>query len=468
MKICIVGGGIAGLSAAWELEKRRRDGADLEYRLYERQPWLGGVIRTERLPDGAILEAGPDSFLSEKPWAAALCREVGLANELIGSNDAERRTFILIQNRLQPLPEGLQFFVPTRIRPIVTSPLFSLGTKVRFAREYLFPPAPSERADETVAAFVERHFGGQVIDRLADPLLSGIYGGHANQLSVRAVLPRLTQMEADHRSLIRAMLLARKKVRSSQAPLFTSLRAGMQQMTDAISAQLRAEWLRTRIAIDALELREQQWRVHFNGSVEDFDGVLLALPAWAAADLVRSAAPELATLLAGVNYTSSITLNLLFDAGAVSRLPNGFGFLVPRSERRQMLACTFVHNKFPHRTPEGRALLRCFFAAEQNGLFELNDDQLSSLALAELRGMIGITAEPAAVRVARWHRAMAQYSPGHLERVAEIGRLRRAVTGLGLAGNYLRGIGVPDCVRSGAEAVGEVFAAVQPRAAGGV
>lgn len=461
MKIAIIGGGIAGLSAAWELEKRRRAGADVEYRLFEREPRLSGVIRTERLSDGSILEAGPDSFLTEKPWAAALCRELGLGDQLIHSSDAARRTFILVRNKLRPLPDGLQFFVPTRIAPVAMSALFSPVTKLRFVREYFFPPNPASTADESVADFVERHFGREVVESLADPLLGGIYGGRAEQLSVRAVLPRMVQMEAEHRSLIRAMLSARKKAAATPrppVPLFTTLRDGMQQMTEAVAAQLNPAWLRTRVVVRDLAFREQQWRVQLGDTAEIFDGVVLALPAWAAAELLRSAAPELCAQLAGVNYSSSVTVNFAFSAAKMGKLPGGFGFLVPRNEGRRMLACTFVHNKFPHRSPAGRLLFRCFFAAQGSDeeLLGSSDDQMTSVARKELGEIIGITAPPDEVRIARWRRAMAQYAPGHLERVAEIERLRKSLPGLALAGNFLRGIGVPDCVKTGAEAAAEM------------
>jgi oxygen-dependent protoporphyrinogen oxidase len=470
MKIAIIGGGIAGLSAVWELEKRRRAGEPIEYRLFERSPRLGGVIQTEKLADGSIVESGPDSFLTEKPWAAALCRELGLADQLIGSNDATRQTFILVRNKLRPLPDGLHFFVPARIVPIAASALFSTATKLRFAREYLLPPKAANVEDESVAAFVERHFGREVVDRLADPLLGGIYGGRADQLSVRAVLPRMVQMEAEHGSLVRAMLRSRKKPRPAAGPLFTTLRDGMQQMTDAVAAQLNAAWLHTSVSVTAVQLRNQEWRVHTPEQAGTFDAIVLALPAWAAAGILRGASSDLAAELTAIPYSNSITVNLAFSAERLSAPPKGFGFLVPRSEGRRMLACTFVQNKFPHRAPPGRLLFRCFFAAtnEDQQLLNLRDDELSAIALRELREIVGIAASPDAVGIARWHRAMAQYSPGHLARVAQIERLVSRLPGLALAGNFLRGIGVPDCVRAGAEAANSLVTALQPRSGAGV
>src|SRR5216684_7413665 len=209
-RIAIIGGGISGLSAAFALEEQRRSGAPLEYVLFESTPRLGGVLVTDRV-DGCLVEAGPDSFLTEKPWAADLCRQVGLGDQLIGSNDAARKTYILVKGRLVAIPDGLMFMVPTKLLPTAFSPLFSLGTKLRMAREWFHPPRTADQ-DETVASLVERHYGAEMVERLADPLLSGVYGGEASQLSVRAVLPRFTEMEASHGSLGRAMLAARKKM----------------------------------------------------------------------------------------------------------------------------------------------------------------------------------------------------------------------------------------------------------------
>ncbi|MGA8199904.1 MAG: protoporphyrinogen oxidase, partial [Candidatus Sulfotelmatobacter sp.] len=208
-RIAIIGGGISGLSAAFTLEEPRRSGA-LEYVLYETTPNLGGVLRTEHI-DGCIVEAGPDSFITEKPWAANLCRTLGLGDQLIGSNDADRKTYILVRGRLIPMPDGLMFMVPTKILPTGFSPLFSWSTKLRMAQELFHPPRPAG-ADESVASMVERHYGSEMVDRLADPLLSGVYGGEAASLSVRAVLPRFAEMERTHGSLGRAMLAARKKM----------------------------------------------------------------------------------------------------------------------------------------------------------------------------------------------------------------------------------------------------------------
>jgi protoporphyrinogen/coproporphyrinogen III oxidase len=459
-RIAIIGGGISGLAAAYAIEEQRRAGADIEYMLYEASSQLGGVLRTEHI-DGCVVEAGPDSFITEKPWAADLCREIGIGDQLIGSNDAERKTYILSRGRLVEMPDGLMFMVPTKIVPTGMSPLFSWKTKARMAREFFDPPRAAEH-DESVAAFVERHYGAEMVDRLADPLLSGVYGGEAAKLSVRAVLPRFVEMERTHGSLGRAMLAARKKMASASgkpaAPLFTSLKNGMQSLAEAVVSRLTPSALVTNTAVQAVQREAGEWVVSAGMQSDAFDGVVVALPAPAAGQVLRMANADLAGELAAIEYSSSITVGIGYDREVRKSLPPGFGFLVPRTEGKRMLAATFVHNKFPHRAPEDRALLRCFFAgANAESVWGMADAQIVKIVREELRQILGLGAEPLFARVYRWKSAMAQYGVGHLERVERIDRLRVQMPGLALAGNAYRGIGVPDCVRSGREAVKQVL-----------
>ena len=472
-RIAIVGGGISGLAAAFALEEHRRNGAALEYVLYESSPRLGGVLRTEHI-DGYVVEAGPDSFLSEKPWAADLCRAVGLGNQLIGSNDAERKTYILVRERLVAIPDGLMFMVPTKILPSMLSPLFSWKTKVRMAAE-LFQRPHAQEGDESVASLVERHYGAEMVDRLADPLLSGIYGGEATALSVRAVLPRFAEMERTHGSLGRAMLAARKKMSSAPGqpapPLFTSLKNGMQQLTEAVVSRLPPLSLVTNTTVLAVRPEDGGWAVSAGPRSERFDAVILAVPTYAAAEMLRPGgagiSPELATgpatqlavELAHVQYSSSITVGLGYDRETRQSLPPGFGFLVPRSEGKHLLAATFVHNKFPHRAPPDRALLRGFLGgASAEDVWPLTDDQIVGIVRTELQQILGLSSEPLFARVYRWKAAMAQYGVGHLERMERIERLCQQLPGLALAGNGYRGIGIPDCIRSGRKAASQVIA----------
>jgi protoporphyrinogen/coproporphyrinogen III oxidase len=454
-RIAIIGGGISGLAAAFALEEPRRAGAEVGYVLYESSSQLGGVLRTEHI-DGCVVEAGPDSFVSEKPWAADLARALGLGDQLIGSNDADRKTYILTRGRLVVMPDGLMFMVPTKILPTGFSPLFSWKTKLRMAQELFHPPAAVEH-DESVAAFVERHYGAEMVDRLADPLLSGVYGGEAASLSLRAVLPRFAEMERTHGSLGRAMLAARKKMsagpRNPAPPLFTSLKNGMQHLAETVVSRLTGSSLLTDAPVQAIQREAGGWVVSAGMQSDQFDGIIIALPAPAASQVLRMASPELSAELGAVQYSSSITVGLGYDRVVRQVLPPGFGFLVPRSEGRQLLAATFVHNKFPHRAPEDRALLRCFFAGlNAERVWPFADDQIVGIVRKELQQILGLRAEPLFARVYKWKSAMAQYGVGHLDRLDRIERLRQQLPGLALAGNGYRGIGVPDCVRSGRDA----------------
>jgi oxygen-dependent protoporphyrinogen oxidase len=465
-RIAIIGGGISGLSAAHTLEPHRRAGA-AEYVLYESSPHLGGVLRTEHIQN-CVVEAGPDSFLTEKPWAADLCRTLGLGDQLIGSNDADRKTYILVRGRLIPMPDGLMFMVPTKILPTGLSPLFSWTTKLRMAQELFHPPRPAAE-DESVAQMVERHYGAEMVDRLADPLLSGVYGGEAANLSVRAVLPRFAEMERTHGSLGRAMLASRKKMPPNAnkpgPPLFTSLKNGMQQLVETIVPQLNRSSLITNAMVQSIQREAIGWTVsaYPEGRTTGlqsahFDAVIIAVPTHAAAKMLATTSPELAAELATIAYNSSITVVLGYDRAVRQMLPPGFGFLVPRSEGRRLLAATFVHNKFPHRAPEDRALLRCFFAASNaETIWQLSDDEIVNVVREELKQILGLQAEPQFARVYKWKSAMAQYGVGHLERLDRIERLRQQLPGLALAGNGYRGIGVPDCVCSGQQAAKQLL-----------
>jgi oxygen-dependent protoporphyrinogen oxidase len=476
MRTAVIGGGIAGLAAAYELERARAADPTVRYTLFEARERLGGALASEVI-QGTVLERGPDSFLSEKPAAATLCRELGLAGDLVPSNDAQRKTYILVGNQLIPLPDGLMFLVPTKLVPTALTPLFSFPTKARMALELLIPPRRKRTADESVASLVMRHFGPEAVDRLADPLLSGIYGGDASQLSAKTVLPRLVEMEREYGSLTRGMLAAHRKMRARAAanghgpaaaaerPIFTTLRGGMQQMVDAIRARL--DWAAVRLStpVNALERAEKGWMVHSLGTAEFYDSVIVASPAWAAGVLLAPVDAVLSEQLGGIPYSSSITVNLVYDEDALGQLPEGFGFLVPASERRSLLACTFSHRKFLGRTGPGKAVIRAFLGGMRNeALLAENDNALVAIVRHELidilgESVVGIGLDPEYTQVTRWRRAMAQYAVGHQERIEKINARVAALPGLRLAGNAYDGIGVPDCIRMGRKAAADLIQA---------
>jgi protoporphyrinogen/coproporphyrinogen III oxidase len=452
LKVAVIGGGIAGLSAAYELHK-----SGVEFTLFESGDRLGGVIRTERVGD-FLLEGGPDSWLSEKSAARELCAELGIESELIGSNDARRKTYVLIGGRLMPLPDGLQFFVPTN--PIATflSPLFPVRSKFKCVREWFGGARKGNGEDESVANFVERHFGAEVVDRLAEPLLAGVYGGHPRELSMQAVLPRMAKMEAERGSLIRGMMAARKNHSGTRPTIFTTLRGGMQTLIDALVKQLSPESVRKKCEVREITF-QAKWKVRGNGDTQDFDAVIVALPAPRAGVLLQPTAPEIAGQLKAIRYNSTVIVQFAYAHARAPKLPPGFGVLVPRTENRRVRAITFVHEKFEGRVPDGGALIRMFLGGTADeAVLRMTDEEIAATGKRELLEVLNIREEPVAMRLFRWPVAMAQYEVGHLRRLEVMRRQLERLPTLALAGNAYGGIGVPDCIRSGREAARKILA----------
>ncbi len=464
-RVVVVGAGISGLACAWRLATLARERrASLDLTVLEASGRTGGVIATER-SGGFLIEAGPDNFITEKPWALDLCRRLGLEREILGTNPDCRRSFVLIKGRLLPVPEGYQLMAPSRFLPFVTTPVLGLAGKARAACDLILPRGPA-RPDESLASFVRRRFGNEVLERLAQPLVAGIYNADPERLSLRATMPRFLDMEREHRSVILALLRGRRRSRGAGSgvsgarySLFVTLREGLQTLVDRLASALPAGALRLGVGVRRVSHDQDGptrggWQVT-TGSGERLaaDAVALALPAHAAAALLRGVDPTLATDLDGVPYGTSVTLNLAYRRADVPHPLGGFGFVVPRGERRRLIACSFSSVKYAGRAPEGAVLLRAFLGGP-----EAHAATLERAVRDDLRDILGITAAPLLARTAVWPRSMAQYEVGHLERVSAIeGRLAR-LPGLFLAGNGLRGVGIPDCVRSG-EAAAEGIAA---------
>ncbi len=441
-RVVIVGGGISGLSTAYYLAK-----AGVRSTIIESRPRLGGVIRTERV-EGCLVEAGPDSFLAAKPAGMELIRDVGLEGEVIGSNDHLRVTFVRKNGRLVPLPDGLMMMVPTRILPLVTTGLLGWGTKVRMGMELMRAPARMTE-DESVADFVREHYGQEAVDYLAEPLLSGIYGGDPTRLSVTSVLPRFVELANKYGSLTRGVLAARAKMKNSgpPAPLFRTLKGGLGQLVEAVTGAIAGQMEVRQARAETVERTPAGFRVRAGGEWMEADEVVLACEAHSAAGLAAPLDGRLSELLGAVGYSSSIIVMLGFDAADFARPPEGFGFLVPKTERGRLTACTWVGTKFSHRVPEGKIVARCFLAGAENGAE--SDEALIEVVTGELQQIAGFTARPKFGRVFRWPRAMAQYPVGHPRRLEELRARMGTIAGLHVAGNAYDGIGVPDCIRLG-------------------
>jgi oxygen-dependent protoporphyrinogen oxidase len=453
----IIGAGISGLSAAYYLAK-----GGSRSTLIESRPRMGGVIQTDRV-DGCTLDAGPDSFLTAKPAALDLIRDLGLSAQVIGSNDDLRVTFVRRHGQLVPLPDGIMMMVPTKIMPLMKSPLVGWFTKLRMGLELLrLPRRKSE--DESVSDFIRKHYGREAVEYLAEPLLSGIYGGDPGALSVTSVLPRFVELANQYGSLTRGVLAERAKAASQSnanvtpPPLFSTLKGGLGQMVDAIGAAIRGKAAMWQTRAQRVERKGKELAVKIDGDWVKTDRLVVACEAHSAATLLAPLDPRLGELLGTVDYSSAMTVALGFDEADFATPPVGFGFLVPRKERRRVMACTWVGTKFSNRVAKGKIVARCSLGGMSDaGALDESDDAIVAAVTSELQEIAGVTARPRFTRIARWPRSMAQYTVGHAQRLAEIQARVAAIPGLYLAGNAYTGIGIPDCIRMGKAAAQDIL-----------
>lgn len=472
--IVVVGGGIAGLAAAHKLvELRGETGLPLRVSVLEASDRLGGVIETERR-DGFVLELGPDSFISEKPWALALCRRLGLDTELIGTNPDRRTTFVVQRGRLEPLPDGFMLLAPTRFGPWLRSGLFSWPGKLRMALDLVLPRGGSGE-DESLGSFVRRRLGREVLERVAQPLIGGIYTADPDRLSLAATMPRFLDIERAHRSVTYGLWRAARRTPQSARgasgarwSLFVTPRTGMGHLVSALAERLGEGTVQHRWPVARLRYRPQthesgrrRWTVESRtGDTLHADGVVLATAAFTTARIVRALDGRLSRQLDAIPYSSTATVNLTYRRDQIPHPLDGFGFVVPRVEDRAILAATFSSVKYAGRAPDGHVLLRAFVGgALQPELFERDDPELLDMVGRELRALLGVRAAPLFTRIARYPDSMPQYRVGHVARVREIEVRAARYPGLALAGNAYRGVGLADCVHGGESAAEAVFAA---------
>lgn len=435
----VIGGGITGLAACWYLAK-----AGHRPLLIDKSPRLGGVIRTDQV-EGCVIEGGPDSFLAAKPAAMELITELGLEGEVIASNDHRRVTYIAKGGKLVPMPDGLMMMVPTKLGPLVSTPLLSWGTKIKMGLEYFRKPGPAV-PERSVAQFIREHYGQEAVDYLAEPLLSGVYGGDPDELSADAVLAQFVGLEKKYGSLTKGTLALRaQRAASNPGPLFRTLKSGMEQLTSALVVQMAGRFERRQDEVQEIRKTPLGYQLQLKKEQILADSLYVCCPAHNAARFLQTLDADLAAALSQISYNSSVTVALGYTHSSIDRPLHGFGFLIPKVERQRLVACTFVKNKFDHRVPADKVVLRCFLGS---GALSMADGAILSALQQEIGHWLGIAAVPAFTRIQRWDRAMAQYTLGHASRVETVRALAAKHTGLSLAGNAYDGIGIPDCIRS--------------------
>jgi oxygen-dependent protoporphyrinogen oxidase len=502
VRIVVVGGGMAGLGAARALEAARVQDPSIDWRLYEQDARFGGKVHTVRR-EGYVVEGGPDSAIIEKPWPITTAREVGIGDRFLDCNEDIRKSFVYTRGRLHELPEGIILMVPTRMLPFALSGLVSWPGKVRMGLDLVLPRggaatggpagAAGPALDESLGDFVRRRLGKEALQRIAEPIVAGIHAGDPEQMSVRATFPMFLDMEREHRSLILAMLKRRKARQKAAAArggapgaggrgvsgagqgapggtrppgprsYFYSFTTGLQDLSDAIVASLPPERLHSGVAVKAMaecgagcgaRAGSGTYALQLSdGSRVVADAVVLATPAWASGDLLRAVAPLVAADLSSIEYVTTATASVAFRREQVGHDLKGFGFVVPRAEDRPVMATTWSSSKFDGRAPDGCVLLRSFLGrAGREAAAQLDDDEMAKVVRAELREIMGISAEPEFVEIFRWPRGMPQYRVGHVDLVAHIEAAVARVPGVELAGGAYHGIGIGDCLREGAAA----------------
>ncbi len=480
-RIIIIGGGVAGLGAAYKITRAASEGHDVEFVLLEKDRRLGGKIQTEIVPDPSeegefIVDGGPDCFLTEKPACHRIAKLAGFFDDELPTDESRKRTWILSRGKLHELPDGVFMFAPTKFLPFATTGLFSWPGKIRMAMDLFIPRKkvlPGASNDETLESFVVRRMGRECLDRLAEPLVGGVHASDPSKMSLAATFPRLLEMEQTYGSLMKGFLAARRKVeemrrkypvKPGEKPrtFFTSFLNGMQELTDRMAEAAGRGSIHTGMTITALRRKDDgAWSAQLsNGSTVEGDAVIIATESWAAEPLIRPHDQAIADALSSIPTSSSATISVAFNESEVGFDLNAFGVLCPLVEGRALMAATYSSTKWRGRAPAGRVLLRGFVGGPHNQeILKRSDDELVQTVLAEFRDILGLNpfAKPLFSRVFRWHLGMPQYTLGHLDRVTLIEDRTTKIPGLAIAGGSYRGVGVPNCIESGEGAVSKIL-----------
>ncbi len=463
-KIAIIGGGITGLAATYELtQQAHRTNTPIDIELFEQAPELGGKIITKK-DDPYLVEGGPDCFIVEKPWALQLIKELGLENELLNTSSGATGTFVFDNNALHRLPEGVMMMVPTKMLPFLFSKLISWPGKIRMGCD-LFIPRRKESGDETLASFVRRRLGQEALNKMAEPLIGGIHAGNPENMSLLSTFPRFLEMEQDGGSLIIGMLKRQKKMvgimkkrPASPGPkrtFFISLNEGLGRLVDELAAVIGDERIHCNRKISQLKpTPEDGWLIEEkNRKPTTADALIVTTETYTAASLLKNELPHLAKLLDGIPYVSSATVSMAFPRLAIPHPLDAYGFIVPKIAKRRIMAVTWSSIKWDHRAPQGMVLMRAFVGgAQRQELAACDDQEMLTMVREELSSIMGIKSPPEKSWIFRWPRGMPQYIIGHLERLEAIDTITKKQKGLYLTGAGYRGIGIPDCINQGRQA----------------
>lgn len=460
-RLVIVGGGIAGLAAAYfALEKAKKLGESIHLQLLDEKDRLGGCILTEKV-GGFVIEGGPDCFLSEKPWALALCERLGLGDRLLNTNE-NRRVFILSKGKLHELPEGFMLMVPTSFTPFIKSSLISWPGKIRMGMD-LFIPQKRSNQEESLADFVRRRLGEEALEKIAEPLVAGIHAGTPETMGLSSTFPRFIQIEEEYGSLIRGMLARRKLARKwekrggPKRTMFVTLKDGLGEWIDCLREKIGEEVIRLKKRVVKLRRTEKgDYQIQLSeGAFLETDAIILATPSFITAKIIEEMDPNLSEILLTIPYISSATVSLAYHRSQMNHPLDAFGFIIPRSEKRRIMASTWTSVKFDYRAPEDHVLLRVFVGGAINEeLVGLSDEEMLRMIQEELKDIMDVEGDPILTRIYRWEKSMPQYLVGHLEKVARMEERTNLRPGLFLTGCAYKGIGISDSVHD-AEIVAE-------------
>jgi oxygen-dependent protoporphyrinogen oxidase len=452
-RIVIIGGGIAGLATAYfALEEAKKMGEEIHLTLLDEKDRLGGCILTEKV-NGFVIEGGPDCFLYEKPWALALCEKLGLGDRILNTNE-NRRTFILSNGKLHELPEGFMLMVPTSFTPFIKSSLISWPGKIRMAMDFFIPKKKSDE-EESLADFVRRRLGEEALDKIAEPLVAGIHAGTPETMGLKSTFPRFLQIEEEYGSLIKGMLARRKmalqwaKKEGPKRTMFLTLKGGLGEWVDCLKGKIGDEVIGLKKKVMKVKRTEKNnYQIQLsNGTSLETDAVILATPAFITAKMIEEIDPKLSEILLTIPYVSSATVSLAYRRSQIRHPLDGFGFIIPRKEKRKIMASTWTSVKFNHRAPESHVLLRAFVGGANNEqLVGLDDDEMLRIIREELKDIMGVEGDPILTKIYRWEKSMPQYLVGHLEKVARMEERTNLQPGLFLTGCAYKGIGISDSI----------------------